>query len=314
MTAFSDRSARVESQAGSSLVGPGNPSKSAGDSLCQKSSSNKRSYVTRSRVEAIRSQLNPSQKAILSDVGRLGLITGSQVQRLYYEPSISGGRLARKHLGQLIDWQVLLRLKRSVGGERAGSSGYVYALGAAGQRLLHPNRSRYVPVWTPRPSHLRHAVSVSELYISLREVEHNRGDMELTTYDTEPRCWRHYFGPGGARTTLKPDALAAIANGDYEYRYFIEMDCSTEHRPQIVAKAKTYVRYRQSGREQAATDIFPFVLWVTPTDKRRSLIIDALATLPPEHWQLFMVATADEAAERMTRGTAASINQKEVTK
>ena len=49
--------------------------------------------------------------------------------------------------------------------------------------------------------------------------------------------------------------------------------------PSIIAKAKTYVRYWQSGREQAETGIFPFVLWVAPDEARADLLIDALVSL-----------------------------------
>ncbi len=318
MSAPQSRSGRVEYLAASSLIATGKGSKSAGESLDQNSSTSsrpkaKRVYVTRSRVEALSGQLHGQQRAVMADVGRLGVVTGRQVQHLHYGDASAGARLARKHLGQLVRWHVLTRLERTIGGQRAGSAGGVYALGLAGQRLLHPDRWRFRPVWTPRPSYLRHALAVSELYVCLRELERSTS-MELLAYDSEPKCWRNYFGPGGARSILKPDALAVVAIDDYEDRYFIEADCSTEHRPHIIAKAKTYVRYWQSGREQAETGIFPFVLWVAPDEQRASFLIDVLASLPPEHWQIFMVTTAGSAPHQMATGTAVPItNGKEVT-
>ncbi|MGO9458025.1 MAG: replication-relaxation family protein, partial [Acidimicrobiales bacterium] len=138
--------------------------------------------------------------------------------------------------------------------------------------------------------------------------------MEVLSYDTEPKCWRRYFGPGGARSVLKPDSLAVVGIDDYEDRYFIEADCGTEHRPHIVTKAKSYVRYWQSGSEQAQTGIFPYVLWIAPDEQRATFLVDVLASLPPEHWQIFMVTTADSAAQQMTKGTTTQItNTKEVT-
>jgi hypothetical protein len=273
----------------------------------------KRDYVTRTRVESVRAQLNGHQRAVLSDVGRLGLVTGKQLQRLHYGESAAAGRLARKQVGQLVNWQVLTRLGRVGRDGKPGTGGYVYGAGIVGQRLLDPKRSRYFPRWTPRPSFLRHAVAVSELYVDLRAAE-RQGSIELVAYDTEPICWRRYFGPGGARSVLKPDALAIVGLDDYEYRYFLEMDCDTEHRPQIIIKAKTYVRYWQSGREQAETEIFPFGLWVTPDADRAGFLIDALSTLPPDHWRLFMVTTPEEAPKLIAAGSGEAIsNRKEVT-
>jgi hypothetical protein len=209
----------------------------------------------------------------------------------------------------MVRWHVLTRLDRTIGGQRAGSAGLVYALGPAGQRLLYPNRRRFRPVWTPRTSYLRHALAVSELYVCLRELERSTS-MELLAYESEPKCWRPYFGPGGARSILKPDALAVLGIDDYEDRYFIEADCSTEHRPHIVAKAKTYVRYWQSGREQVETGIFPYVLWVAPDEPRAAFLVDVLASLPPEHWQIFMVATADLSSRQMATGSGVPITKR----
>jgi hypothetical protein len=242
----------------------------------------------------------------------LGVASGKQLQHLHYGRSAAGGRLARKQLGELVGWQVLTRLGRSVGGVRSGSSGYVYALGVTGQRLLNPDRWRFRPPWTPRASHLRHALSVSEMYVNLREAE-TAGSIDLLAFDTEPACWRRYFGAGGAPSNLKPDALAVVGLGDFEDRYFVEIDLGTESGPRITAKAKMYIRYFRSGREQAETGVFPYVMWVAPNSERATLLVDALSRVPAEHWQLFRVTTTDSAVQRMT-STADNVmsNQEEV--
>ena len=166
---------------------------------------------------------------------------------------------------------------------------------SAGQRLIDPDRKRFRPPWTPGPSYLRHALAVSQLYAELRKQERRR-IWSWLAFESEPTCWRRYFGPGGARSTLKPDALVVVGLDDFEDRYFIEADCGTEPGPRIRAKAKTYVRYWQSGREQADTGIFPYVLWIAPNGKRAAFLVDILANLAAEHWQLFMVTTAETAA------------------
>ena len=65
-----------------------------------------------------------------------------------------------------------------------------------------------------------------------------------------------------------------------KYRYFVEIDCATEHRTPDLGKAKTYLRYWQSGREQAETGIFPFVLWVAPDQRRAGFLVDTLSNAP----------------------------------
>ena len=135
--------------------------------------------------------MDASHWAMLRDVGRLGVMTGRQLQWLHFEPSDSGRRLARKKLSQLSSWQVLTRLGRPLSGW-----GYVYAVGPAGQRLLHPDWNRYRPPWTPRPSYLRHALAVSNLYVGLRDAE-RRHPMTLAIFDAEPDCWRSFYGLAG---------------------------------------------------------------------------------------------------------------------
>jgi Replication-relaxation len=312
MTGFLDRSAPELQASASFLTKSGNGRKSANDSLGQKAARAKGYrttgvYITRADVDGVKARMGDIHWAMLRDVGRLGVMTGKQLARLHHEQSDAGERLARKKLAQLSSWRVLTRLGRPMTGW-----GFAYAVGPAGQRLLRPDRKRYRTPWTPRPSYLRHALTISDLYVALREVERTTGGMELVIFDAEPACWRSYFGPGGARVTLKPDALTVVHLEDFEDRYFIEADCSTEPGPRISEKARAYVRYWQSGQEDEAHGIFPYVLWLTPTEKRKGFISETLAKLPPEVWQLFMVATASEAPELIATGITTSINRKEV--
>lgn len=273
----------------------------------------RRRYLTQARIEQLRGRLSHRDHQLLTTVARLNLASGSQLRRLHYDDTPSGQRLARLDLARLSDWRVLARLGRRIGGVRAGSDGYVYALDVAGKRLLEsrPARRHWAP-WTPEPSHLRHGLAVSELYVQLR-VAVVLSAARLAAFDTEPGCWRRFFGPGGAALTLKPDAYAVMESEHYEDRYFIEVDCATEAAPRITEKAKTYVRYWQSGREQAAHEVFPLVLWIGPHRQRAEQLIDALGRLPAEHRHLFAVTTAEQATNQLIAGTFAGLTTKEVT-
>jgi hypothetical protein len=319
MTSVEGRSGRVESESVRHLVKPSARAKSANDSIDENGGSSGRSdtrkvYVTSTEVETVSAKLSGHERAVLSDVGRLGVLSGRQIQQLHYEASPDGGRLARKHLAELTRWRVVTRLGRSIGGERAGSSGHCYALGVAGQRMLHPNWKRYRQPWTPKPSFLRHAISLSQLYVDLRLAERS-SDISLAGFDAEPACWRDFVGPGGSRIILKPDALCVTHVDNFEDRYFIEADWGTESGPRILNKAKVYVRYWQSGHEQSRTGMFPYVLWVAPDSARASFLANVLSGLPSEHWQLFRVSTMHDAASQIAAGGGPSINNyKEVNR
>jgi protein involved in plasmid replication-relaxation len=260
-----------------------------------------RTYLTSRRLESLCSALRDRQWALLGDVARLRVMSGGQLQRLHYQPTESGARLARLDLAHLTHTRALARLGRRIGGRRAGSKGYVYSLDVAGQRLTDPERRRYRRPWTPDDRHLRHALAVSELYVELREAEAT-GRFELVTFEAEPACWRRFFGPGGAPATLKPDAFVVVRDERYEDRSFLEVDCATEAGPRITDKAAAYVRYWESGREQTESAIFPRVLWVAPDEQRAEQLAVALRRLPAEHWRLFNVSPASGAVAAIYGG------------
>jgi Replication-relaxation len=261
----------------------------------------KRSYITRAQLREIENRLSQRDRNIVGDVARLQLMSGQQVRRLHYEDSARGRRLARRALAQLVEFQLLARLDRRIGGVRSGSDGFVYGLGVAGQRLMHPDRRRYRAPWTPAPAYLAHALAVTELGVELEERT-QLGKPLLTKFAVEPSCWRRFNGPGGRALVLKPDAYVICVFGAYEDRHFIEVDRSTEALPRIIEKGRLYGRYWQSGREQDAAGIYPQVLWVAPDEHRQAQIVEALGRLDPDYWQLFAVTTNDQAAEVIAGG------------
>lgn len=293
MTSPHDASGRVESHHASSPLREPKGVRSANDSYGQESSSKGRHYTTKADAAAIGERLSVRERACLDDIARLGTATGRQLERLHYEPNDSGRRAARIELSRLTELRVLQRLTRQIGGVRGGSRGFVYALGVVGQRILHPDRTRYREPWTPQPSYLRHALNVSEIFVRLREAERT-SDLELVAFDGEPRCWRSFSGPGGSMATLKPDAYAVLYQGDFEDRIFIEVDLATESGPRILAKSRTFINYWRSGKEQEASGIFPLVCWVTTTEQRRDFLLRTLERLSDQERTLFTVTTRDD--------------------
>lgn len=249
-------------------------------------------------LAALAASLTPTDYAIVDSLARVRVATGQQLVRLHFAERPSAERQARRVLGRLVEHRVLCRLTRRIGGLRAGSSGYVYALDIAGQRLSGGGRNRRP--WTPGTAFLAHALQVTELYVGLTEAA-RIGRVELLSFEAEPTCWRDFSGPG-ARLTLKPDAHICLGVGRFEDRWFIEVDRGTEGTTTLGRKADLYRRYWQSGREQARHPAFPKVLWIVPDEARKTVLVDVLIHQPSDAWPLFQVVLQTQALAVLSGG------------
>jgi hypothetical protein len=211
---------------------------------------------------------------------------------------VSVARGARRVLARLSERGVLARLQRRVGGIRAGSAGYIYYLGPAGQRLVAYwegrglTRGRFRP--EPGGRYVRHRLAVSELYVQARCAERD-GLLDLLKFDVEPDCWRRSLDGFGGVALLKPDAFVRVGVGAYEDRCFIEVDLGSESRVVIARKLGAYLDYFHGGHEQSEHGVFPRVLLLTNTEARRAALLDVCTRLPAEAWRLFTVTTLDRA-------------------
>lgn len=273
------------------------------------------SRVNQARLLRLATELGERDHFVIDTVARLGLVSHAQLSALLepFHPDASAAsqaRLVRRALAALTAVGVLARLERRVGGVRAGSTGYIYYLGPAGQRLLAYwegrglVRGRYRP--EPGGRYVRHRLVVSQLYVWLRAADRD-GELDLLAFEAEPDCWRRYLDGFGSSVLVKPDAYLRVGVGAYEERCFVEVDLGTESRTVIAGKARAYLDYFHSGHEQADAGVFPRVVILTDTDARRGLVVDVLERLPAEHWQLFAVATLDRALEILS-GSARSLS------
>jgi Replication-relaxation len=257
-------------------------------------------YLTDRRYRELLSKLSERDYAVLKQVAVLRFVSGDQLSRLCFAGSsdaVSNARTARRALLRLTRLGTLERLERPVGGVRAGSAGFVYYLGLAGQRLAvargwQPER-RARRSLTPGSLFVRHSLAVAELHTQLMEGD-RAGRFELLELSAEPSCWRSYNGIGTQRQTLKPDSYIRLGVGLYEDSYFLEVDRGTEGSRALERQLQLYVAYHLSGAEQAARQVFPRVLWLTPSEQRKAALVDSLARLPAESWRLFQVACFSE--------------------
>ncbi len=261
-------------------------------------------YLTAARLRELESALSLRDLDVVHRVAALRFVSGDQLARLCFESNdpASARRAARRALLRLVRFDVLTRLPRSVGGVRAGSSGFVYRLGVAGRRLAMGRgwiggvRSTYERV--PGLLFVRHTLDIAELHAQLTEAD-RAGHVELLELEAEPACWRRYeasFQPA----TLKPDSYVRLGVGEYEDSFFIEIDRGTEGSRAIGGQLERYVEYHASGREQRRHGVFPKVLWLTPDEGRRQAIVGCIERLPKESRELFETAEGSDAIKRLT--------------
>jgi hypothetical protein len=267
-----------------------------GDTMTQR-------YLTAAALERLSERLAPRDWRILEHVAQLRFLTGGQLTRLCFaddaEPS-SRARTARRALLRLVRLDVLARLPRAVGGVRAGSAGFVYHLGPAGQRLAadrgwQPER-RWRRSFTPGTLFVAHTLQVAELHTRLVEADRS-GRVELLELSAEPSCWRAFVGGGSQRSVLKPDSFLCLATREYEYSYFLEVDRGTEGSRALERQLALYMAYRATGQEQAAAGVFPKVLWLAPSAERAAAIEASVAAVPAHGRELFAVAPFERALD-----------------
>lgn len=245
--------------------------------------------------------LSDRDRAVVRSVSELRLASARQLERLHFlvpdqhATPLTAARTARRTLERLTRDRLLVRLERRIGGMRAGSASFIYALGPVGQRVLGDDgpRRRFRE---PSAVFVAHTMAVTELYVRLHEAARH-GELQLLAgVETEPACWRSVL-TGGGRAVLKPDLFTVTGNDDYEYRWFVEVDLGTEHAPAIVRKCRAYQAYYRSGAEQAEHGVFPRVLWVTQDDRRADRLRGVITGARDLTDGLFLVTTGEQAVK-----------------
>lgn len=241
-------------------------------------------------------ELAPRERLVIEAAERLRLVSGKQLERLFFAGGTnpaSNARLARRTLARLVAHGALGRLERRIGGVRAGAAGAVYFATARGQRLVAYWQGRGLvrprSAFEPSATFARHVLAISESYATLVEAD-RAGSIELIDFQGEPGCWLSYAGGGGARQWVKPDAFVRLGVGEYETRTWLEIDCGTEGRGALTRKCRAYLAAYRAG---AVADVFPKVVWVTTTEKRVELLGEVCGSLPAEAWKLFAITTPD---------------------
>jgi hypothetical protein len=241
--------------------------------------------------------LSERDLGVLRQVAELRLMSARQIQAIHFPTAEHGSesaatRARQRAVARLIRERLLSYLTRRIGGVRAGSAGLVLALGVVGQRVLSldgPRRRSYEP--TSR--FVDHTLAAAQLWVDLT-LAVRAGRLELLKHQAEPRCWREFAAFGGRRW-LRPDAFMALGVGEFELRWFVEVDRASESLPRILRKCQLYADYYQSGAEQATSGgVFPRVLWSVPDEKRAARVEEIISKDRRLPARLFVVTTAAE--------------------
>ena len=253
------------------------------------------------KLEGIRESLADRDMQILASVFAHRLLTTHQICRFHFadKPTETAAlRSANRALDKLRGLRLLTALDRRIGGVRAGSGAHVWSLGHIGARLLQraddvsglPRRQRK---FEPSITFLEHTLAVAEVSLRLTEAA-RRGDAALLDVQHEPVCWRVYVGSGGGIMRLKPDLAVLTATDEFEDHWFFEVDLATEPPSRVIRSCLNYQEYRRSGVEQRRLDLFPAVVWIVPTARRKETIGAHLQKHENIDQRLFTVITLDE--------------------
>lgn len=260
--------------------------------------------VGRAAVQDVRDRVGIRDLGVVRQIANLRLMSGRQIEVVHFphDAQVSpetAARQCRRVLTRLVPDRVLSRLDRRVGGVRAGSSSFVYALGPVGHRLLDDGRAR-PRRYEPSVAFVDHQLAVSQLVTDLT-LAARRGELELLEVQGEPVCWRTV--PAVGHVVLRPDLFLALATGELEYRWFVEVDRGTHHRPAVLRKARLYESYYRSGVEQTAHAVFPRVIWIASGVTRAATLRDVLGG--GEFTKGLMVVTpVDESLAALVGGSA----------
>ena len=304
----SDRPATTGTRGPAMNTAPESLSMSAGTPTVRSEGGRRARRTGKRQLHDLGPELGEREWSILQSLQTHPFLTTTQLQTLHFVDHATvdtAGRIARRVLKRLAELRVIEPLERRVGGIRAGSASFVWRLGPVGDRLVSQAAGDGVRRRRKEPSsyYLAHRLAIADAHLALITAARMQR-FELTSVQTEPACWRPYLGVHGGREVLKPDLFAVTASGDYEDRWFIEIDRGTESIPTLIRKCAQYETYRRTGREQQTTGVFPLVVWQLPNqariDKLRAAI-HAARRLDPA---LYRLTTPEEFVDLIAGGAA----------
>jgi hypothetical protein len=259
-------------------------------------------------------------RQILQALDRYGLLNRGMVQKLCF-PTDHDGRVARRRLAALTTAGLIRRHSMLVASRFDGPLGPVYYIAKQGYDYLAQNdvESRFPlkPTKLPHPLHVRHALAVAEMHITLDaaiaaqdavtlEAWFNEADV-VNPSEPKPADHRRLFTSfDGSRRVCSPDAGFLLGCDGRDEAFYLEFERGSGDRgtgARQLAKRKT-PGYAELARRQfhrrhfrTASDEFT-VLLVAPSAERRDAIRRAFCKWDPvtyrtDLWRFASLADID---------------------
>ena len=251
--------------------------------------------------------IHPMQARLLALVAAHRFATTTQLARLtaleYASPG-SALRQTQRHLASLAQQRLLTSLERRVGGWQGGSAVTIWAATTRGHRLVAAEGEEVARRQRPREvstTFLDHLLAITEVRTSIEEAVRQEADTEAAVA-LEPECWRTALSPSGQVQVLRSDLAVTITSPAYEDRYLVEVDRATENPGRVIA---TCWRYQEHQAQIGDGDVFPLVVWLVPTDRRRHRLERAIAHSTGLLRELFRVIRLDQLPTLIHGGPAA---------
>ena len=255
--------------------------------------------------------IHPMQARLLALVAAHRFATTTQLARLTaleYASSASALRQTQRHLANLAQQRLLTSLERRVGGWQGGSAVTIWAATTRGQRLVATGEGDEVPRrQRPREvstTFLDHLLAITEVRTSIEEAVRQEADTEAMVA-LEPDCWRTRLSPSGQVQVLRPDLAVTVTSPSYEDRYLIEVDRATENPGRVIATCWRYQEHQATSAQVSDGGVFPLVVWLVPTDRRRHRLERAIAHRTGLLRDLFRVIRLDQLPTLIHGGPAA---------
>ena len=253
--------------------------------------------------------IHPMQARLLALVAAHRFATTTQLARLTaleYASSASALRQTQRHLASLAQQRLLTSLERRVGGWQGGSAVTIWAATTRGHRRVAPDEGEGEVPRRQRPrevstTFLDHLLAITEVRTSIEEAVRQEADTEAAVA-LEPDCWRTALSPSGQPQVLRPDLAVTITSPAYEDRYLVEVDRATENPGRVIA---TCWRYQEHQAQAGDDGVFPLVVWLVPTDRRRHRLERAIAHSTGLLRDLFRVIRLDQLPALIHGGPAA---------
>jgi hypothetical protein len=123
--------------------------------------------ITKNRLAELNRLLGERDKAILRSLKKCRYLTFAQIARLHFAGNSKQStilRSAQYAMVKLRGYELVESLERRIGGVRAGSGSYVWALSGSGMRLLSINNTESITrkrSFEPTPHFLHHTLAIS---------------------------------------------------------------------------------------------------------------------------------------------------------